>query len=163
MVKIETVIKSLSGANVEYVIVGGVAIKTHSSGYVTYDFDFCYLRSDKNLSSIVEALSPHKPRPRNFPEELPFIFDKSTLRNATNFTFETNIGDIDLLGEVAGIGNFQDVLDYSEIVPLYGFEVKILSIDGLIKAKTAAGRVKDLLVLPELEALREALSDEEEY
>jgi len=162
MVKIETVIKSLSAANVEYVIVGGVAIKAHASGYVTYDFDFCYLRSDDNLSFIVQALSPHKPRPRDFPKELPFIFDESTLRNATNFTFETNIGDIDLLGEVAGIGNFQNVLEHSEIVTLYGFEVKILTLDGLIKAKRAAGRTKDLLVLPELEALREALSDEEE-
>ncbi len=162
MVKIELVIKSLSSAKVEYVIVGGVAIKTHSSGYVTYDFDFCYLRSVENLNHIVDALAPHNPRPRNFPVELPFIFDKSTLRNATNFTFETNIGDIDLLGEVAGIGDFQDVLAHSENVSLYGFEVKILTLDGLIKAKRAAGRTKDLLVLPELEALREALSDEED-
>jgi len=32
----------------------------------------------------------------------------------------------------------------------------------LINAKRAAGRTKDLLVLPELEALREVLSDDEE-
>ena len=40
-------------------------------------------------------------------------------------------------------------------------EVKILSVDGLILAKQAAGRTKDLLVLPELEALREVLSEED--
>ncbi len=161
MVKIETVIKSLSGANVQYVIIGGVAIRTHSSAYVTYDFDFCYSRSDDNPNRIITALAPHNPRPRNFPAELPFIFDKSTLRNGTNFTFATGIGDIDLLGEVSGIGNFQDVLADSETVSLYGFEVRVLTLDGLIKAKRAAGRTKDLLVLPELEALREVLSDEE--
>ncbi len=160
MVKIETVIKALSSANVEYVIVGGVAVKAHSSGYVTYDFDFCYSRSDKNLGFIVTALEKYNPRPRNFSPELPFIFDKSTLRNATNFTFETSIGDIDLLGELSGIGDFQDVLTNSENFSLYGFEVKILTLDGLIKSKSAAGRAKDLLVLPELEALREAMSDE---
>jgi predicted nucleotidyltransferase len=110
----------------------------------------------------VNALAPHNPRPRNFPKELPFIFDKSTLRNGTNFTFETNIGDVDLLGKVSGIGNFQEVLADSEIVSLYGFEVRILTLNGLIKAKRAAGRTKDLLVLLELEALLEALSDEEE-
>ncbi len=161
MVKIETVIKSLSGANVQYVIIGGVAIKSHSSGYVTYDFDLCYSRSDENLNRIVTALENYNPRPGNFPSELPFIFDKLTLRNATNFTFETSIGDIDLLGEVAGVRDFQDVSANSEIISLYGFEVRILTIEGLIKAKRAAGRVKDLLVLPELEALREALSGEE--
>lgn len=162
MVKIETVIRSLSGAEVEYVIVGGVAIKSHSSGYVTYDFDFCYSRSAENLNRIVAALTPYSPRPRGFPDELPFVFDKSTLRNGTNFTFVTTVGDVDLLGEVAGIGDFQAALAHSENVSLYGFEVKILTLDGLIKAKRAAGRTKDLLVLPELEALLEALSDEKE-
>lgn len=61
MVEIEKVIRSLSEANVEYVIVG-VALKSHSSGYVTYDFDFCYQHSNEILNSIVKALAPHKPR-----------------------------------------------------------------------------------------------------
>lgn len=161
MVKIETVIKLLSKSKVDYVIIGGVAFKTHSSGYVTYDFDFCYSRIDKNLERIVEALSPYNPRPRDFPIELPFIFDKTTLKNATNFTFQSEIGDIDMLADVDGIGNFQEVLNHSEIFHLYGFDVNILSIEGLIKAKRAAGRTKDLLVLPELEALKEALSNGE--
>jgi hypothetical protein len=37
--------------------------------------------------------------------------------------------------------------------------VQILSLEGLIKAKRALGRTKDLLVLPELEALREVLAE----
>jgi hypothetical protein len=161
MVKIETVIQSLSGSKVEYVIVGGVAINAHSSAYVTFDFDFCYARTTENLECIVKALAEFNPRPRNFPAELPFSFDISFLRNGTNFTFESEIGDIDMLGEVSGIGGFQEVLEHSEVFPLYGFDVRILSIKGLIKAKRAAGRTKDLLVLPELEALQEALSEEE--
>jgi hypothetical protein len=32
------------------------------------------------------------------------------LQNATNFTFETGIGDIDLFGEIAGIGAFSEVI-----------------------------------------------------
>ena len=161
MVKIEETIVALSSSKVDYVIIGGVALKTHSSGYVTYDFDFCYSRDDKNLERIVNALSPYKPRPRDFPSDLPFIFDKPTLKKSTNFTFETSIGDIDMLAEVDGIGDFKAVLAHSEVFHLYGADVKILSIEGLIKTKRAAGRTKDLLVLPELEALREALSDEE--
>ena len=39
--------------------------------------------------------------------------------------------------------------------------VKIISLDDLINAKRAAGRTKDLLVLPELEALREVLNEED--
>lgn len=84
------------------------------------------------------------------------------MRNGTNFTFITEIGDVDLLGEVAGVGNYKDVIENSEFKELFGLQVRVLTLDGLIKAKTAAGRTKDLLVLPELEALREALNDEKE-
>jgi hypothetical protein len=40
---------------------------------------------------------------------------------------------------------------------LFGFEARVLSIEGLILAKRAAGHPKDLLVLPELEAMQETL------
>lgn len=161
MIELEPVLKSLTENKVEFVIVGGVAITAHGSAYLTQDLDFCYSRSKTNLKQVVSALASFQPRPRNFPENLPYIFDERTLQNATNFTFDTKIGDIDLLGEVAGVGTYDEVNRESEIKDLFGYEVKVLSIAGLIKAKTAAGRTKDLLVLPELEALLEALQDEE--
>lgn len=162
MIRLEPALKSLVEAEVEFVIVGGVAITAHGSAYLTQDLDFCYRRTNENLSKIVGALSKFSPRFRGFPKELPFVFDISTLRNGTNFTFITEIGDIDLLAEVAGVGNYEDVLKNSEIKELFDLKIRILSIDALIAAKRAAGRTKDLLVLPELEALREVLSDEDE-
>ncbi len=162
MVEIEPTLKTLMENEVEFIIVGGVAITAHGSAYLTQDFDFCYSRTRKNLKAIISALSPYNPKPRGFPPNLPYVFDETTLQNGTNFTFRTDLGDIDLLGEVAGVGSYDAVSQESEIKNLLGFEVKVLSIEGLIKAKRAAGRTKDLLVLPELEALREALSDEED-
>ncbi len=162
MVILETAIQSLADNGVDFVIVGGVAIKIHSSAYVTLDLDFCYSRTQENLSKIVSALSGFNPRPRDFPKELPYFFDERTLQNATNFTFETDIGDIDLLGEVAGVGTYTEVEKSSVVFEIYGRDVRVLSIGALIDAKRAAGRTKDLLVLPELEALREVLSDEED-
>jgi hypothetical protein len=162
MIKLKTAIQSLADQDVDFVIVGGVAIRIHSSAYVTLDLDFCYARTKENFKKIVSALSPFNPRPRNFPKNLPYFFDERTLQNATNFTFETTIGDIDLLGEVAGVGVYAEVEKASVIFDLYERKVRVLSIDALIAAKRAAGRTKDLLVLPELEALREVLSDEED-
>lgn len=162
MVRLETAIRSLVENAVEFVIIGGVAIKLHSSGYLTEDFDFCYSRSRENLRRLVAALSPFEPRPRGFPVELRYFFDERALNNTTDFTFETSIGDIDLLGEVAGVGSFQEVKDRSVEFEIYGHQVKALSLDALIDAKTAAGRVKDQLVLPELKALQEALDPNED-
>lgn len=162
MIQLEPALKSLIEAEVEFVVIGGVAITAHGSAYLTQDLDFCYSRGNENLKKIVQALSKFSPRLRGFPENLPFTFDISTLRNGRNFTFITQIGAVDLLGEVAGVGNYEDVFENSENKEMFGLNVRVLTIDGLIRAKRAAGRTKDLLVLPELEALREALSDEEE-
>ncbi|HTK37234.1 MAG TPA: hypothetical protein VL325_01965 [Pyrinomonadaceae bacterium] len=157
MIDLEKAITSLAANSVEYVIVGGVAITLHSSGYITRDLDFCYARDKENIKRLVAALAPFNPKPRNWDKRLPFVFDESTIRNGTNFTFETSIGDIDLLGEVKGIGNYKDALANSVSYSLYAVTVRAFTLDALIISKVAADRPKDHLVLPELEALKEAL------
>lgn len=159
MKHIEPPLKSLIEHKVEFVIVGGVAIIAHGVPYATFDLDFCYARTLENLKKIVAALERFKPRLRGFPADLPFVWDERTLQNGTNFTLETEIGDIDLLGEVAGVGSYIEVLNNSATLKLFGDDVRVLSLDGLIKAKKAAGRPKDLFVLPQLETLQEALSE----
>ena len=162
MIDLEKAIVSLAQNEVEFVIVGGVAINLHASAYITQDLDFCYSRAKENVGRIVRALVPFRPRPRNFAMELPFAFDETTLRNGTNFTFETTIGHIDLLGEVKGIGDYADAVKRSVSYEIYGCKIRALDLDALIASKLAANRPKDQLVLPELFALREALDPNEE-
>ncbi|MGI8670552.1 MAG: DUF6036 family nucleotidyltransferase [Aridibacter sp.] len=161
MKHIESAVKKLVRQKAEFVIIGGVAIIAHGVPHATFDLDFCYARTPKNIKKIVTALTDFNPRLRGFPNDLPFIWDERSLQNGTNFTLQTNIGDIDLLGEVAGVGTYTEVFEHSIKLKLFDFEVNVLSLDDLIKAKKAAGRPKDLLVLPELEALQEALSQDE--
>ena len=89
-------------------------------------------------------------------EPLPFILDAETLRRGLNFTFSTNVGNMDLLGEVRGVGLYEDVLAGSVIFELFGHPFAVIDIGKLIAAKRAAGRPKDLIMLPELEAILES-------
>ena len=156
MINLVQAAQILAQADIDFVIVGGVAVRSHGSSYVTEDLDICYSRRKENLIKIADALRPLDPRPRGFPDHLPYVWDWSTLQNGTNFTFRTTLCDIDLLGEVAGLGTYEDVVQHSIEVDLEGTRVRILSIDALIKAKEAAGRVKDQAGLVELYALQEA-------
>jgi predicted nucleotidyltransferase len=162
MINLYRAVRILAAAGVEFVIVGGLALRSHGSAYLTQDLDVCYRRTNENLKLIAEALAPIHPRPRGFPEELPFVWDWTTLQHGTDFTFVTELGDIDLLGEVSGVGDYDAVLRESIIVDLEGSEVRILSVEGLIKAKEAAGRTKDLAGLQELYAIRESRLTESE-
>ena len=152
----ESALKALCDAEVEFVVIGGVAASFHGSARVTYDLDVCYLRTAENLRRLAKALAPYHPRPRGFSEELPFIWDESTLRNGSLFTLVTDLGEIDLLGEVLGLGAFPEVKALSIPMEAFGRRVLTLDLTGLIKAKRAAGREKDLSALPELESLLEA-------
>jgi predicted nucleotidyltransferase len=148
--------------NVRFVVIGGLAISAYGLPYITNDLDICYSRTDDNLENIVSALQPFNPNLRGAPENLPFLFDAETLRRGSNFTFRTDFGDIDLLGEIAGVGTFEEIAPGALKMTLMGLEVKVISLEELIKAKRAAGRTKDLLVLPDLETLLELQTEEEE-
>lgn len=115
----------------------------------------------ENLKRLAAALTPHHPSPRDFPADLPFVWDEQTLRQGTNFTLSTDLGNIDLLGEVAGAGGYEQGREQSVVMSLFGMKCLVLSLDALIASKRAAGRTKDLLVLPELEALREVAVEDE--
>jgi predicted nucleotidyltransferase len=162
MIRLYDAVKLLANADVEFVVIGGVALTSHGSAYVTQDLDICFARNKENLKKIAAALGPYHPRPRGLPEGLPFVWDWTTLQNGTNSTFRTTLCDIDLLGEVPGVGDFSDVLENSIEINLDGLGVRILSIDGLIAAKETAGRPKDQAGLAELYAIREALDTSEE-
>lgn len=160
MINLFEMARRFSQAEAKFVIVGGVAIRGHGGNYVTEDLDICYSRTNDNLKKIASVLAPISPRPRNFPEDLPYIFDWTTLQHGTNFTFETSLGDVDLLGEVKGVGGYDDLITQSLLVDFDGYSAYLLSIPALIIAKKAAGRAKDQAGLKVLEALYEADKDE---
>lgn len=150
----DRLIEALLRERAEFVLVGGLALVIQGSGRTTRDLDISYGRSAENLRSIVRALAPFRPRLRGAPEGLPFLWDEKTLKSGLNFTLTTEEGDIDLLGDMSGIGGFEEALALSEAVTVYGHSIRVLSLEGLSRAKRAAGRIKDLLDLDEIELIR---------
>jgi len=147
-------LRRLNEQQVEYVLVGGLAMIAHGSAYTTSDLDICYRRSPTNIGKLVAALGTIHAYLRGAPANLPFRFDPPTIQAGLNFTLKTDLGDIDLLGEITGLGSYEQTLAQSEEQSLFEMPVRILSLDGLIAAKKAAGRLKDQLHILELEELK---------
>ena len=145
----------LSNHRVDYVIVGGVAAALHGSSVPTFDLDVCYSRKPQNLERLASALLSVHAQLRGAPTGLPFKPDVATLQRGLNFTFDTDLGPLDLLGEVAGVGGFAEASAGAVLHELFGRSHLVLNLDKLIAAKRAAGRPKDLNAIPELEAIRE--------
>lgn len=155
MIHFDTVFGVLVRGGVEFIVIGGAAATIHGSARITRDVDIVYRRTADNLRRLVDALAPYSPYLRGAPAGLPFRWDERTLHRGLNFTLTTSIGDLDLLGEVTGGGNFEALLPHSSPVQAFGIECLCLNLDKLIQVKRAAGRPKDLEAIAELEALRE--------
>jgi hypothetical protein len=107
---IEEPLKLLGRYRVDCVIIGGAAATLYGSTLFTNDLDVCYSRTQDNLERLASALGSVHAKLRNAPPDLPFILDSETLRRGLNFAFATNVGSLDLLGEVLGVGYYQDVV-----------------------------------------------------
>jgi len=146
-------IRCLADGDVAFVIVGGVAATMHGSAHMTYDLDVVYERTPANIERLVRALAPLHPYMRGAPPGLPFRLDADTVSRGLNFTLTTDLGDLDVLGEIAGGGTYENLVSDALTTTLDGRSFRYVTLPRLIALKRAAGRSKDLNVLAELELL----------
>ncbi|MBI2335762.1 MAG: hypothetical protein HYU97_03245 [Deltaproteobacteria bacterium] len=153
MTQFKKILEIFYDNQIEFVLIGGLAAVIHGSASATEDVDLSYDRNLENTKKIVKTLNPYHVRLRGA-EDVPFIFDEQTFKHSVNLTLMTDLGAIDLLGEIPGYESYDLILADSDTVLLYDKKFKVLSLDGLIKNKKATGRNKDLKQLDELEELR---------
>ncbi len=144
---------ALTRNGVDFIVVGGVAGWIHGSTYPTYDLDVAYARDRGNLERLARALAELKVRWRGGPPDLPIELDAAMLRNGANFTFETPFGNFDVLGELSGVRDYEDLRREARIEFYGGLEIRVASLDHLIAMKRSANRVKDRLMIMEYKEL----------
>ena len=157
MTDFHALIRLLTENKVEFIVVGGAAATAHGSARLTVDLDIVYRRSGENIVRIVSALDPLEPYLRGAPPGLPFDWSEETIRKGLNFTLTTTLGALDLLGEIAGGGNYEALLGDTVRLSVAGVDCLCLNLRQLIQVKRAAGRPKDFDAIAELEVIEEEL------
>lgn len=158
MIDFPKLLRLLTEHDVAFLLVGGVAAVVHGSSRLTQDLDVVYQRTPDNLTRIEKALAEQAPYLRGAPPGLPFQWSAATLAQGLNFTLETRIGALDLLGEIIGGGTYEDLLEHTIEIEVFGIRCRCLDLPTLIQAKRAAGRPKDLEAVAELEVIWEEQS-----
>ena len=151
------ILRRLTDHEVEFVVVGGLAGVVHGSCLVTEDVDLCVPFEPTNLTSILQALRSLHPRHRMTPRHPALADDPAELAAFNNLYLLTDLGQIDLLSEITGVGRYTEVSRHTTTVGMGGLTVRVLNIDALVRARKALGRPKDLQAAAELEAIRERL------
>src|SRR3989304_2327957 len=131
--------EQLAREDVRFVIIGGVAAIAQGSARDTNDLDICYDPAPDNVAKLVKMLNEWNARLR--------------VRDSPVLTLETDLEWIDLMDQVAGIGDYRACLAASEEIEQGPVRVRVLTLSALIKSKRAAGRKRDQEHLIELEAI----------
>ncbi len=147
-------LERLVRAGVDFVIVGGFAGVVHGCTYVTQDVDICCDFSPANLISLQKAISDLHPVHQMTPERKKLKLTEKTCGQLKNLYLDTDIGQLDCLSFIDGVGDFHQVKLASKSVEVENMQIRVLSLDALIEAKKAMSRPRDKEAILQLEAIR---------
>lgn len=154
-----TLLKRLSAGGVEFVIIGGFAGIAHGCSYVTQDIDICLYFNSDNLLRLQKSLADLHPVHRMTPAKIKLELNKENCKQYKNLYLDTDIGQLDCISFVEGIGGFQPAKSKSIIIQIEDLKLQVLDIDALIESKKTMNRQKDKEALMQLKAIKNLKQD----
>jgi hypothetical protein len=139
----ERIFAALDEHEVEYVVIGGIAVQVHGHLRMTNDIDLIPAPTRGNLERLANALRDLDARVLN-PGSEHLSIDAQMLPRATLWQLSTRHGDIDILHDAPGATPFPELRLRALSIPLGELTIPIAARDDLIRMKLASGRPVDL-------------------
>jgi hypothetical protein len=139
----ERILRALAAHEVDYVLIGGLAVQTHGHVRTTNDADLIPAPDPANLERLAATLRELDAKVLNRGEEQTPV-DAKMLPRATIWQFASRDGGIDVMHEVPGGRPFAELRERALHVRLGDIDVPVVDLDDLIRMKLARGRPIDL-------------------
>ncbi len=147
-------LERLVNAGVDFLVIGGFAGVVHGCTYVTQDIDICCDFSPSTLLALQRAISDLHPVHRMTPKRKKLQLTEQACGQFKNLYLDTDIGQLDCLSFIDGLGDYNQVKGESELIEVEEMKVRVLSLDALIKAKKSMNRPRDKDAVLQLEAIK---------
>jgi hypothetical protein len=95
------------------------------------------------------------PKLRITPQRLPFLEYPKNAAGLKNLYLETDLGIVDFISNITGVGDFHRVASKALTIQLFGHTCKVMGLEDLISSKIALGREKDRAMIKELQLISE--------
>jgi hypothetical protein len=154
----EALLRRLKQGGVQFVVIGGVCSIYYGVPIATFDLDICCRFDEQNLRRIEAALGDLHPIHRLAANKLSLELTSELCQRLKNLYLQTDLGILDCLGDVAGLGSYEAVLRHSVTGELPYGNFQFLTMEALVAAKQATGRARDLETLKHLRAIQERLT-----
>jgi hypothetical protein len=140
----DQLLRRLAEAQVEFVLVGGLAVNAWGVVRGTKDVDIVVDPNPENLKRVAEVAVAANGRVHKDEAFLSTPFSiEAELTSGERVAFETELGLLDVVQGLEGVPAYVDLRASAVEAEVLGVDVAICSIDALRKMKQAAGRPRD--------------------
>jgi predicted nucleotidyltransferase len=139
---------ALSDEKARFLLVGAYAMAAHGYPRATMDMDIWVMPSPDNAEAVARAI-------QRFGAPLHNLTKADLQKDDTVFQIGVAPRRIDIMTGASGL-QFEEAFAHSLEVDIEGLQVRIPSLDDLIRNKRASGRTKDRADAEALEALRDS-------
>lgn len=152
---LDNLLKLLLDHDIDFILVGGMAAVLYGASQITHDVDICTVIRPDQVEKLRQCLAPYHPTHRETPQRFSFLEIPKETGHLKNIYLQTDLGNLDVLGEIAAVGNYDAVLKNAITVELYGHRCKLIGLEDLIHSKEALNREKDKATIKELRVIWE--------
>ena len=149
----DELLRRLAAAQVEFVVVGGLAVNAWGVVRGTKDVDVVIASEPENFRRVAEvavAAGGHVHRGEALLGTP--ISIAAALAGGEQMAIETDLGRLDIVQGLDGVPPYEELRPRAGEAEILGVTVAVCSIDDLKAMKRAAGRTRDLADLEDLEA-----------
>jgi predicted nucleotidyltransferase len=149
----DQLLRRLSEADVEFVLIGGLAVNAWGVVRGTKDVDIVVARDIENLkrvAAVAAAVNGHVQTGASFLSSQPSIVGQ--LASGEQVAIETELGRLDIVQGLDGVPGFEELHTRATQTEVLGVTVAVCSVEDLKVMKQAAGRTRDLADLEDLDA-----------
>lgn len=149
----DQLLRRLSEADVEFILIGGLAVNAWGVVRGTKDVDIVVAPDLENLKRIAEvavASRGHVQTGESFLSSPPSI--AAQLASGERVAIETDLGQLDVVQGLDGVPSYEELRSSATEAEVLGVKVAICSFEDLKAMKRAAGRTRDQADLEDLDA-----------
>lgn len=147
---LSAIIEGLLKAEVQFILVGGLAAVIQGAPVTTMDVDIVYSRSSENISKLFAFLKSIDATYRR-PDNKIIVPKEADISGMGHALFSTRLGPLDVLAFIEERKTYEDLLKHAIEIEFRGHTIQVLDIKMLIELKKNAKDPKDKQRLPVLE------------
>jgi len=133
---LNALLKGLSKARVEFILVGGIAAVVQGAPITTFDLDIVHRQTPENIQKMIKFLASVEAIQRR-PDDKVIKPDVRDLKGKGHLLLTTCFGALDILGVIEeGLG-YDELLHSTVEIKFKGHKVHVLNLETMVALKRA--------------------------